>query len=206
MTTEPSTDPTEHRGSVPEPRGWAGHRGNPLVGQVVFLGLCLVGGVVAAVIGGLVWAHVSHPPSALVASHGEVLLAEQGLNQQTAVTGWFMVVGVVAGAVCGIVVGLLGRKWGWVSVLGVLLLCAIASVGSSWLGHHVFSPNPKDQLGHVKVGDMVHLSAVVTSNVAYLSWLVGGMAGAFAAIFTWRDGEASPPVPPTATTVASGSA
>jgi hypothetical protein len=151
----------------------------------VFLGVCALAGLVQAVVGGWLWTVLAHPPSAPVTADG-VFLTEQGLNQQTLETGWFMVVGLGVGALSGLAVGLLGRRLGWQAVVGVLVLCAVGSVGAAWVGQDWLAPSPQHPTTGA-VGHVVHFGVTLGSNVAYLSWPVGGLLGCIAAIATWSN-------------------
>jgi hypothetical protein len=142
----------------------------------------IFGGLVAAPVAALGWAHLANPPTALVTRRGVFITGEANYNQQVSVTLWFLLIGVVLGFVCGLVVAWLGRRLGVVTVIAVFLLCAVASGVSAWLGAGVFGPDLDAQLAGARVGDLVASELSITSEVAYLGWPMGGMLGVLAGI------------------------
>jgi hypothetical protein len=158
-------------------------------------GCCILVGAALAPFAGWVWVALANPPTVPVASDGGLYLGEQALNQQSGVTLWFLVVGAAFGAVAGLVVGWLGRRYGWPTVLAVLVLCAIGSVGSRYLGVHVFGPDPAAAAEHAAVGTPIQLDVGLDTWVAYLGWPIGGIVGVLAAISAWSRSESSPEPP-----------
>lgn len=170
--------------------------GSPARGLVALFGGAALAGVVLAPIAGWLWVVVSDPPKVPLYANGGLYLGEQALNQQAGVTLWFLVLGLGFGAVAGLVVGWVGQRFGWLTVLAVLLLCLIASVGSWYLGVHVFGPDPKAEASGARVGDLIQVGVQLDTRVAYLGWLIGGLLGALAAIASWsRAGQADEGAP-----------
>ncbi len=165
----------------PTPRAMAG----------LFGVAALVGAVLAPLVGWL-WVQLADPPTAPLGSNGGVFLGEQGLNQQSGVTLWFFVLGLGVGAAAGLAVGWFGQRFGWLTVLAVLLLCVIGSLGSAYLGIHVFGPDPRAEAAGAKVGHLIQLSVSLDTRVAYLGWPIGGLLGALAAIAGWSRVETLP--------------
>lgn len=163
-------------------------RSAPKALGVLFGGSALAGLVLAPVAGWL-WLVVSDPPKAPLYSNGGVYLGEQGLNQQSGVTLWFIVIGAAFGVVAGLAIGWFGQRFGWLSVAAVLVLCVVASIGSRYLGVHVFGPDPKSEVAHAHVGDLIQVRAGVDTWVAYLGWPIGGLLGALAAIAGWNQSD-----------------
>jgi ABC-type uncharacterized transport system permease subunit len=168
-----------------------------------FLGVCVLVGAALAPVAGRVWVVLADPPTVRVAANGGLYLGEQALNQQSGVTLWFLVVGAAFGAVAGLVVGWFGRRFGWPAVIGVLLLCLVGSLGSRYLGVHVFGPDPAAAAAHAAVGTPVQLDVRLDTRVAYLGWPIGGLVGALAAIAGWSRSDSSraensPQAPPIA--------
>jgi hypothetical protein len=172
---------------------------------VLFVLACALVGAVLAVPAAWLWNLLADAPDGVV-FEGEVFYDEVQLNVQAEMTLWFILIGVLAGIVAGLVVGLLGPRHGVVTVVAVLVLCAVASALSAWLGIHVFGPDQEAQIAAVEEGGEVSGQFSVDTWVAYLGWPVGGMIGALAAISGWPHedtdapsagaNEPGPPAPP----------
>jgi MFS family permease len=147
----------------------------------LFLAYAALAGVLFAFPAAWVWAQVADPPAGELTKTG-VILGEVQLNQQSEVTLWFLVVGAVAGFLAGLVVGWLGRRRGVVVVVAVLMLCAVAAVLSGYLGIHVFGPDEKAEAAAASVGDLVTSRLALGTDLAYLGWPIGGLAGACLAL------------------------
>lgn len=191
MTSPETTAWTYGEPPQPEP-----HRDRRLL---VLFGSCVLIGAVLAPIAGWVWVAVADPPSGLVAPNGGLYLGEQALNQQSEVTLWFLAVGAAFGAVAGLGVGWFGQRFGWPTVFAVLVLCAVGSVGSWYLGVHLFGSDPKDAFAGAAVGTPIRMNVQLDTWVAYLGWPIGGLLGALAAIVTWSRSEIPPQGPPSPT-------
>jgi len=135
---------------------------------------------------------LADPPTVRLAADGGLYLGEQALNQQSEVTLWFLAVGAAFGALAGVGVGWFGRRFGWPTVLAVLLLCAVGAAASGYLGVHVFGPDPVAAAAHAAVGTPVQLGVRIDTRVAYLGWPIGGLVGVLAAIACWSRAETSP--------------
>lgn len=156
--------------------------------------LALAAGVVLGVLGGYLWSVLAEPAQALVTAQGVFIADEVGYDQQVVVTLWFLVLGGVLGAAAGFTVGLLGRRSGPLLVVAVLLLTVVGCALSVWLGVHVFGPDPKAAVASAEVGDTITAALEITSDVAYLGWPIGGLAGLIVAVLTWK--VPKPPAPP----------
>lgn len=154
----------------------------------------VIGGVLG-VPGAWLWVHFANPPSAPYTPNG-VYLDETGLAQQSGITLWFMVIGALGGLVVGLIVGWLGQRHGWVTVLAIVLLCGAASVVSGWLGGHVFGPDPKAEAQHARPGDPITAGLSLETKVAYLGWPIGGLAGGIVTISGWKKPQHMPPARP----------
>lgn len=156
---------------------------------VLFLVGCLVVGALLGVLGGWLWVHFANPPRVPVESGG-VVLGEVALDAQAGETVWFMVVGAVLGAVAGLAVGWTGARHGWVTVLGVLLLCGAGTVVSRYLGHQLFGADTAAAARQAGVGHLVRLGVDIGTPAAYLGWPIGGLVGAVAGISGWAESPA----------------
>lgn len=156
---------------------------------------CLLAGLLLSPLVGWLWVSIADPPSVPLATNRGLYLGEQELDQQSGVTLWFLVVGAGFGAVAGLIVGWFGRWLGWPVVLAVLVLCVVGSVGSRYLGVHVFGPDPKEASAHAAVGTLIQIEVGLDTWVAYLGWPIGGLLGVLAAIAGWSRPESPPPDP-----------
>lgn len=166
----------------------ASRRSGPLWLAAATIGL----GVVAALLGGWVWATLAHPPSVRLESGGGVVLGEIGLDQQSGVTLWFFLIGVVGGAICGLALGWFGARFGWATVVAVVVCCGIASWGSGLAGQHLFGPDPTAEVRHASTGTLITLAVHVDSWVAYLGWPIGGSAAVLAVVLGWPKDQTPP--------------
>ena len=162
-----------------------------------FLLGCGALGCVLALAAAAAWVRLADPPTARM-ERGGALLGEQQLDQQVGITVWFLVIGAVLGLVCGLVVAAVARRYGVLSVLGVLIACVVASLLSGWLGIHVLGP---DRIAGpaVSVGTIITSPLSIGTRVAYLGWPLGGMLGAVLAIVWWPVQESPGPQTPSST-------
>jgi hypothetical protein len=151
---------------------------------LVFVGWSALLGAVLAVPAALLWDLVADPPKASVTAQG-VFLGEQQLNQQAEVTLLFWAVGFAFGLAAGLLVGWRGQRRGAVTVLAVLVLCAVGAALTSYLGISVFGPDAKAQAAAGGVGTLITTDLTIGSKLVYLGWPIGGMVGVCVAIFLW---------------------
>ncbi len=141
-------------------------------------------GAVLSVPAAFVWTKIANPPTAELTKQG-VFLGEVQLNQQAEVTLWFLVVGVAFGLVAGLVVGWRGQRRGVVTVVAVIVMCAVAVALTAYLGVSVFGPDAEEQAKTAALGAQITSDLSIGSPVVYLGWPIGGMVGACLAIFWW---------------------
>lgn len=161
---------------------------------LVLLGACAVAGALLAPLVAWLWVVLSDPPQVPLADGGGLYLGEQALNQEAGITLWFFVLGVGFGAVAGLVVGWMGQRFGWFTVVAVLVLGTVAAFLTMYLGVHVFGPDPKEEVVGARVGDLIRVGVSVQTRVAYLGWPIGALAGALAAISGWRRSDEPSPL------------
>lgn len=177
----------------------------PAPRTVAWFGACVLAGLLLSPVVGWLWVSLADPPSVPLAANRGLYLGEQALDQQSGVTLWFLVVGAAFGAVAGVVVGWFGRRVGWPVVFAVLVLCVVGSLGSRYLGVHVFGPDPQEASAHAQVGTLIQIDVRLDTWVAYLGWPIGGLLGVLAAIAGWTRAESSPQTPPPSPTLYSPS-
>jgi hypothetical protein len=155
-----------------------------VTGALAFLAYAALVGAVLSLPAALLWNLVADPPEAAFTKQG-VFLGEQQLNQQAEVSLLFLAVGFGFGLAAGLATGWLGRRRGALTVLAVLVLCAVAAVLTSYLGISVFGPDAKAQAGSADVGSLITTDLTIGSKLMYLGWPIGGMVGACVAIMSW---------------------
>lgn len=171
-------------------------RARPAVrGIVTLLAACALAGLALAPLAGWLWVRLANPPQVMLYSDGGIYLGEQALNQQAGVTLWFFMLGAAFGVVAGLVVASFAARFGWLSVVGVLVLCVLGSLGSRYVGVHVFAADPHAEAAHASTGDLIRLGVQVDTWVAYLGWPIGGVLGALCAIAGWSRRAMSPAWP-----------
>jgi hypothetical protein len=158
----------------------------------VFFIVAVLVGVVLGFAGGFVWDRVASPPSAVVTDHGVFLTGEISYDAQVVVTLWYLVVGIVGGVLSGLVLAIVGRRFGWGVLVAVVMLCAVASAIGAWSGMHVFGPDLDAQVADARPGDTVTTALSIGSKVVYLGWPIGGLAGIVAGIALWPAERKSP--------------
>jgi hypothetical protein len=181
------------------------HRSRLRRQTLVLFGASALAGVLLALLAGWLWVRLADPPTVPLAANGGLYLGEQALDQQSGVTVWFLVLGVVFGVVAGLLVGWFGRRVGWPAVVAVLLLSAIGALLSRYLGVHVFGPDSHAAASHAAVGTPIQLDVHLDTWVAYLGWPIGGLVGVLAAIAGWSRVETPPQPPPPSPTLYSAS-
>lgn len=164
-------------------------------GVIGLLGVSALAGLALAPLAGWLWVVLSDPPRAPLYADGGVYLGEQALNQQAGVTLWFIVIGAGFGAVAGLAVSIFGARFGWLTVVAVLVLCLVGTVASRYVGAHVFGSDPKAEAAHAATGDLIRLGVQLDTWVAYLGWPIGGALGALAGISGWSRRESAPVSP-----------
>ncbi len=150
----------------------------------VFAAGCMVAGAALAMGAAAIWARLADPPAATLTRQGS-FLGEQQLDQQVGVTLWFLVISVAFGVVSGLVVGVVGRRHGVTTVVAALLLAVVGAALSAWLGTSVFGPDEAAQLSDAGVGDLITSKLTITTDLAYLGWPIGSLAGVITGIAAW---------------------
>ena len=144
-----------------------------------------VAGVALGVLAGWLWVVLSDPPRARLYSDGGIYLGEQALNQQSGVTLWFLVLGAAFGAAAGLLLSVIGARFGWLTVGAVLVLSVVGCIVSRYAGMDVFGSDPRAEAASASTGDLVRLGVQVDTWVAYLGWPIGGVLGSLGGIVTW---------------------
>jgi len=133
---------------------------------------------VAGVVAGVVWHWAWTPPSGAVVDHRWVAEDEASLRGQFSGTGWYVVVGSVAGLVAGALAALLLDRTPLLTLLGVVL----GSVLGAWLMYLVgvaLGPSDPAELART-AKDGTHLPAAL--SVSGASPFIALPAGALVAV------------------------
>ncbi|WP_040320175.1 hypothetical protein [Aeromicrobium marinum] len=140
--------------------------------------------VVAAIVGvaaGGVWAAVAEPADWTVTERG-LAMGEDAARELFGVVVAFMVVGLVASTLFGVVAGLVIRAGRFGGQATALVATGVLATGAgllAWqLGQAWGPPDPAAVTG-VGVGDLVPAELVVDTWAAFLVWPVGAFAGVF---------------------------
>jgi hypothetical protein len=141
-------------------------------------------GALLAVPIGWAWVALADPPSVPMGANG-ISYGEQQMNALAGVPGWFVVLGLLVGAVGGAVIAVAGRRFGWVVVVATLGFTLAAGALTRYTGTHWFAPDVRDQLRHAHRGEPVHLGVHLGSRGPLLVWAVGGLAAVVAVVATW---------------------
>jgi len=114
----------------------------PLRAALVQLALAVGILVVVGAIAGVVWEWVWTPPAGAVVDHTWTALDEASLRGQFSGTGWYAVVGSVAGLVGGALVALFVDRFPFVTLLGVVVGSVLAGLVMYADGHTLGPADP----------------------------------------------------------------
>ncbi len=174
--------------------------------RLVYGGICLVSGVVAALPAAWIWTSLADPPSARLTSSG-LKFGEASFDQVSGITLWFVVVSFGFGVVLGFGAALFGRRHGFVTVVAVLLMSWVGATLMLWFGVHVFGPDhPVDfvalfngtptqrtaMLSDFQNGDLLVSSVRLSSPIGLLAWPMGGMVGTLGGASLWPRSTKTP--------------
>jgi len=179
--------------------------------RLVYVAVCVVAGLVAALPAAWLWVHFADPPSTTF-TQGSISFGEVGFDGVSSITFWFLVIGFVFGLGIGLVAAWFGRRHGIITVIAILLSSLIGTALMYWFGVHLFGPeHPVDfvalfnadtaerarMLASYSNGDKLVSSLNLTSNVALLGWPIGAMIGTLVAAYFWPKVPKSQWMPPT---------
>lgn len=133
----------------------------------VLLGLSVGLGVMAAV----VWWLVTPLPTYTITDDGYATISERGLAQIFAADAYFSLIGIVVGAVIGIVGALrLGRYLGWMTVPTIVVDATVAALLCWGIGSILGPSDFSMRLTAASAGDEVAVALTVRSWVAIVVW------------------------------------
>ncbi|MBZ5736829.1 hypothetical protein [Nocardioides mangrovi] len=147
-------------------------RGALLQGVLVVAVLAVVGALA-----GVVWQWLWTPPSGLVVNHDWVPLNAIELQQEFSATGWYVVVGVVAGLLAGVVAALLLDAAPLLTLAGVLVGAALGAWLMSVVGIALGPADPEVLAKTAEEGVHLPMALAVTGKSPYLAYPVGALLG-----------------------------
>lgn len=151
----------------------------------------LVVGIAAAVI----WRLVVRLPSYDVQSDGSATVSERALTEFFAADAWYVVLGVVFGAIIGIATWRRFKGIGWASAFLAAGLGALAGVICWQLGQ-LFGGAPFDErLASAQPGDQVPISLALHSPSALAVWAFAAVTPILLGSALGPDDEAGPHEP-----------
>jgi len=157
-----------------------------------FLALALGLGALA----GVVWWRVTDLPTFRVVTGGGAVTSERGLAGYIAADAWFVVCGVVAGLVLGVL------AWRWFSRAGwpVVLVAVVGGSAAGlvcWLVGYELGPGAFDvRLAAARPGDEVPVELTVRAQVALAVWPLLAVVPVLLASSLGRDPEVEAPEEP----------
>lgn len=157
----------------------------------MFAVAALVVGIVAAV----VWRLVVQPPSYLVQADGSASMSERGLTDIFGADAWYVVLGVVFGAVIGVFTWRRFKHLGWVSAFLAGGLGALAGVVCWQLGQLLGGTSFDERLATAKPGDLVPIGLMLRSPSALAVWAFAAVTPILLGSALGPDDEAAPREP-----------
>ncbi|MGJ6979322.1 hypothetical protein ACSDQ9_02155 [Aestuariimicrobium soli] len=156
-------------------------------GLGLYLVVCLLGGLLA----GFIWNVVVVRPEYVMGDDSVASTTERGLTQFFVADSWFVIIGLVAGALIGWFAWLRYGRHGWpvvpMAVVGALVAAALA-----W-GFGVFldSGDFETRIAAAKAGDHIPIELALKARTALLVWPVAALLPILAAA-SLSDDEAGP--------------
>ncbi|HOQ52167.1 MAG TPA: hypothetical protein PLF56_00985 [Micropruina sp.] len=151
----------------------------------------LVVGIVAAVI----WRLVVRLPSYVVQSDGSANVSERALTEFFAADAWYVVLGVVFGAIIGIFTWRRFKTLGWVSAFLAVGLGALAGVVCWQLGQLFVGAPFDERLASAQPGDQVPIALALHSPSALAVWAFAAVTPILLGSALGPDEEAGPHEP-----------
>lgn len=156
-------------------------RGESVGGHAVWLlALCLAAAIVSAAL----WVWLWTPPEGTVLN-GKIVLLGDGPRRAFDSTGWFVLLGCLAGATTGLVAGLLTRRNEVLTLVGLLLAAILAAYVMRWLGHTWGPPDPGPIAAASEDLTGLPLALEAPGIVPILALPIGALAGLFTALVLW---------------------
>ena len=151
----------------------------------------LVVGIVAAVL----WRLIVQLPSYVVQPDGSATVTERALTEFFAADAWYVVLGVVFGAVIGIFTWRRFKHLGWVSAFLAVGLGALAGVVCWQLGQLLGGASFDERLATAKPGDLVPIGLMLRSPSALAVWAFAAVTPILLGSALGPDDEAAPREP-----------
>ena len=121
-------------------------------------------------ISGLLWARVVTLPGYRVGPDGGASTTERGLAGFIGGDAWFSALGLLLGALLGLLGWRLFRRSGWF-VPPLVVLVALGSAVTCWVVGHQLGPGPfEPRLAAAQPGDLVPIDLTLRAKVSLLVW------------------------------------
>lgn len=172
--SEQTTLPVEH-----DPEPGVRHRGGAARDAAVVLGAYLLVGVGCGV---LWWLAVD--PATFTKVDGRGSMGELDLGKRFNADGWYVVIGVLAGLVSGLVLTA-WRSRDFLLTTGLVVLgSGLAAAVMTWTGHALGPGETDAALEAASAGEQVPTQLSVTAKAAYLVWPLGALVGGLVVLWS----------------------
>lgn len=154
----------------------------------VFLTCVLTG--IAGVPGGLAWAAIAPRAQVVVTGRGAVNVINPETSAFIAADGWFCVVGLAGGLLCGFAAYLATvRRYGALAAAALIIGAFAASLVGWWVGHSIGLSGFHAGLMTGHAGTVLHAPLTLRARSALASWPFGAALVVVAAEMTagWRN-------------------
>jgi len=182
VTSPPSPVPVDAPPRARRRDGWS---------VSMFAVAALVVGIAAAVI----WRLVVQPPSYLVQADGSATVTERSLTEFFAADAWYVLLGVVFGAVIGISTWRRFKHLGWLSALLAAGLGVLAGLVCWQLGQLFSGATFDERLASAQPGDVVPIALALRSPSALAVWAFAAVTPILLGSALGPDEEAGPREP-----------
>lgn len=167
MPAESMTDPGSRR------------NGGPIGDVAAVLGCYLLVGAVC----GLLW-WLAVDPAVFTKVDGRGSMGELELGKRFNADGWYVVIGVLAGLVSGVVLTA-WRSRDFLLTTGVLVIgAALAAAVMAWTGHLLGPGDTDAALAAASAGEQVPVQLRVTAKASYLVWPLAALVGALVVLWS----------------------
>lgn len=165
MSEEPLAGEDERGERLPG-KSTSSRRHSLLAEMTVFYTVCLVIGVLA----GLLWGVVTDLPGYTIGADGRATTSERGLAEQFSADAWFCLIAVGGGLLIGLLAWWRLVRVGWAVIL-TAVLGALLAAGLTWLVGWGIGPGDFDtRLASALPGDVVPIELTLRAPVALVVW------------------------------------
>ena len=146
------------------------------------------GTLVLGIAAGMAWLLLANPARWEVTDAGTIL-TEEGAKGRFAVIVSFVLIGIVASFLGGLIAGVRLRDRGWSLVPAFALTALVAGIIAWQVGVVLGPPDPATVTG-TSVGDKIPQQLAVDSVTPFLVWPIFALVGLLLAVYSAGDGGA----------------